>query len=360
MTNSAHKRSTGQGCLLYGTASQHGNGAGAPEKESQVSIRTCMALSCLLATVTAMGVPTASVAQSPGGGAPGTVVGSMPFGGFQRTYLLHVPRGHERSRPLPLVLALHGGGGAGRHMEQLTAGRLNQLAERDGFAVVYPDGVDRHWNDGRGVPSYRAHRDNIDDVSFIAALIDHLSAGTHIDRGRVYATGISNGGLMSLRLARELSAKITAIAVVAVNSSEQIARMRDPSRPLSVLLMPGTRDPLVPWGGGDIGFPGGQKVGRVLSVQETLGYWVAHNQCPPSPAVAWEPDRAPGDWTRVRREAYGPCREGTEVVLYAVEGGGHTWPGGFQYLPDRVIGRTSRDIDASDVIWEFFRRHAIR
>lgn len=325
-----------------------------------MSIRTCAALSCVLAVLAAMGAPTASVAQTPGGGTPGATAGAVAFGGLHRTYLLYVPRGHDRSRPLPLVLALHGGGGTGRHMIQLTEGRFNLLAERDGFAVVYPDGVDRHWNDGRGVPSYRAHRDNIDDVAFIAALIDHLSAGTQIDRSRVYSTGISNGGLMSLRLARELSSKIAAIAVVAVNSSEQIGRMRDPSRPVSVLLMPGTRDPLVPWDGGDIGFPGGQKAGRALSVQETLGYWVAHNQCLPVPAVAWEPDRAPGDWTRVRRELYGPCREGSEVVLYAVEGGGHTWPGGYQYLPERLIGRTSRDIDASDVIWEFFKRHAIR
>jgi polyhydroxybutyrate depolymerase len=198
-----------------------------------------------------------------------------------------------------------------------------------------------------------------DLADFLAALIDHLSVGTQIDRSRVYSTGISNGGLMSLRLARELSARIAARAVVAVNSSEQIARMRDPSRPISALLMPGTRDPLVPWDGGDIGFPGRQKVGQALSVQETLDYWVTHNQCPPSPAVAWEPDRAPGDGTRVRREPYGPCREGSEVALYAVEGGGHTWPGGYQYLPERLIGRTSRDMDASDVIWEFFRRHSI-
>jgi polyhydroxybutyrate depolymerase len=141
--------------------------------------------------------------------------------------------------------------------------------------------------------------------------------------------------------------------------SEQIAQMRVPARPISVLLMAGTKDPLVPYEGGDIGFARGRKVGRVVSVAETIKYWTMFDQCPPSPIIAVEPDKDPEDGTRVRREISGPCREGTEVILYAVEGGGHTWPGGQQYLPERIVGRTSRDIDANEVIWSFFKRHAI-
>lgn len=285
---------------------------------------------------------------------------SMSFGGRERAFRIHVPSLRDWVTPVPLVFVLHGGGGTGEGMERLTLGGFNQLADRDGFVVVYPDGVERHWNDGRGNQQYRAQRENVDDVGFFAALIGHLSQTLPIDRRRVYATGISNGGLMSLRLSRELADRIAAIAPVAASMSEQITQMRDPARPIAVLLIAGTKDPLVPYGGGEIGFERGRKVGRVVSVPETIRYWVTFNQCPPGPVVAMEPDRDPQDVTRVRREAHGPCREGTEVILYAIEGGGHTWPGGQQYLPARIVGRTSKDIDANEVIWSFFKRHGLR
>jgi polyhydroxybutyrate depolymerase len=121
-------------------------------------------------------------------------------------------------------------------------------------------------------------------------------------------------------------------------------------------MISNTDDRLVPWGGGDIRF-GRKTFGRALSVPETIKYWVNHNQCSSSPSISMEPDRDPKDGTRVRREAYNQCRESSEVVLYAIEGGGHTWPGGDQYLPQWIIGKTNRDIDANEVIWDFFRKH---
>lgn len=319
-----------------------------------------LAAALLPAAVIALAAPGAggiAAAQSRG---PVSRPGSIHHGGIERTYRIHLPSSAGKAGPMPLVLALHGGGGTGLNMEQLTLGGLNRLSETLGFAVVYPDGVDRHWNDGRGVQDYRAHRENVDDVGFISALIEHLAQTQGINRSRVYAAGISNGGLLSMRLAHELSHGIAAIAPVAISMTDKIAAMRAPARPISVVLVPGTHDTLVPWDGGNLGFPGGRAVGRVLSVPDTVRYWVTHNRCAPSPAITWEPDRDPNDGTRVRREAYGGCSEGTEVILYAVEGGGHTWPGGLQYLPERVIGRTSRDIYANEVIWDFFRKHAIR
>jgi polyhydroxybutyrate depolymerase len=200
----------------------------------------------------------------------------------------------------------------------------------------------------------------VDDVGFLSAVIDHVGRSVTVDRGRVFSTGISNGGLMSFRLARELSTKIAAIAPVAISMSEDVARMRQPARPVAVVMIPGTLDPLVPWNGGDLGFQRGAKVGRVLSVSETIRYWTGHNHCAAAPAVAMEPDRDPSDGTRVRHEVYGSCREGADVALYAVEGGGHTWPGGQQYLPVGIVGRTSRDIDANEVIWAFFKSRSIK
>ena len=261
---------------------------------------------------------------------------------------------------MPLVLLLHGGGGTGEGMEKLTLGGFNRLADREGFVVVYPDGIEKHWNDGRGLEAYRAHRENMDDVGFISTLIDHLIKISKVDPNRIYAAGISNGGQFSQRLACELSDRIAAIGVVAIQLPEHLSTSCSPKRPVSVLMMPGTEDPLVPWEGGEIGFRRGRKFGRVLSVPESMRFWANQNQCPLSPLITHEPDRDPKDDTRVRREGYGPCSRGNEVLLYAIEGGGHTWPGGHPYLPSWIIGKTSRDIDANEVIWDFFKRHVLR
>lgn len=285
---------------------------------------------------------------------------SLFIGGLERTYSIYVPVSFHSLTPMPLVLLLHGGGGTGEGMETLTLGGWNRLAEREGFIVVYPDGFEKHWNDGRGIWAYRAHRENVDDVGFISTLIEHLTKTLRIDPTRIYTAGISNGGQFSQRLACERSDRIAAIGVVAIQLPEHLPSACALKRPVSALMMPGTEDPLVPWEGGEIGFRGGRKFGRVFSVRESIGFWVKQNQCPGKPVVSYEPDRDPKDRTRVRRETYGPCSEGTEVVLYAVEGGGHTWPGGDQYLPTRIIGRTSRDIDANEVIWNFFKKHTLR
>lgn len=293
----------------------------------------------------------------------GTHTGSIIWDGLERTYRIHIPQSFDETKPVPLIIALHGGGGTGEGMEKLTLGGFNTLSHKEGFIVVYPDGIEKHWNDGRELRFYRTMRENIDDVGFISALIEHLAQSLNIDRSRVYATGISNGGLMSQRLACELSDKIAAIAIVAVQMSDKISLMGAPTRPIAVLMMCGTEDPLVPWEGGDIGFDFSRpprKYGKVLSVAETVKYWVAHNQCSPMPVVTQELDKDPQDGTQVRREVYDQGREETEVILYAIEGGGHTWPRGWQYLPEGIIGKTSRDIDANEVIWNFFNKHAIK
>ena len=282
---------------------------------------------------------------------------SIILAGLDRTYLIHVPNSYDKTKPMPLLIVLHGGGGTGEGMVKLTLRGFNRLSEKEGFIVVYPDGIEKHWNDGRENVSYRAHRERIDDVGFIAALIDVLAKQYSIDLNRVYATGISNGAMMSFRLGCELSEKITAIAPVAGSMPESLPARCLPSRPVPVLMISNTDDRLVPWGGGDIRF-GRKTFGRALSVPETVKYWINHNQCSSSAAISMEPDRDPQDGTRVRKEWYNQCRESSEVILYAIEGGGHTWPGGDQYLPQWIIGKTNRDIDANEVIWDFFKKHA--
>lgn len=282
---------------------------------------------------------------------------SIYSGGLKRTYNVHISSSYDETRPTPLVIVLHGGGGTGLGMTKLT--NFNTIADRENFIIVYPDGFEKHWNDGRGLSQYSAQTQNVDDVGFISALIDHLSAELNIDAKRIYVTGISNGGMMSHRLGCELSQKIAAISPVASNIPVNMASVWAPPRPVPLLIINGTEDPLVPWAGGDIHF-GKAKLGQALSVADTVKFWVTNNKCTSVPLVTQLPDKDTSDGTRVQREIYGGCENGAEVVLYAVEGGGHTWPGGLQYLPELVIGRTSRDFDASEVIWQFFKEHPMR
>ncbi len=285
---------------------------------------------------------------------------SIIFGGLKRTYLIHIPPSHDRTKSTPLLIALHGARGTGKHMVKLTLGGFDKLSDKKGFVVVYPDGIGKRWNDGRSGEeiAYRVHKENIDDVGFISALIDYLIKKLNIDPKRVYVTGMSNGAIMSYRLACELTEKIAAIAPVAGNIPQNLYPSCSPSRPISVLSINNVNDPLMPFAGGNITGPfGRKKLGKVLSTSETIRFWINHNNCSILPVVTYEPDKDPQDGTRIRKEAYRNGKDETEVVLYTIEGGGHTWPSGYQYLNERIIGKTSRDIDANEVIWDFFETY---
>jgi polyhydroxybutyrate depolymerase len=280
---------------------------------------------------------------------------------LKRTYKIYIPSDYKKYVAMPLVIALHGRGGNGESMMLLTHRGFNRLADKEGFLVVYPDGIDLNWNDGRRdeEANDRAHRENIDDVGFISELIDSMIVDYFIDPHRVYITGISNGAIMSYRLACELSHKIAAIAPVDGNIPYLFFPECFPASPVSVLAINNTDDPLVPYEGGEIhGSLKKVKLGKVLSVEESIGFWVNRNGCSPFPVVTELPDLDPKDGTRATSEQYLNDNTGVEVVLYTIYGGGHTWPGGLQYLPARIIGRTCRDFDANEVIWSFFKKHS--
>lgn len=264
--------------------------------------------------------------------------------GRSRTYELFAPDAVGVRAPRPLVIVLHGGRSRGRGMERLT--HFSDVAERHGFVVAYPDGLDGQWNDGRGLEQYTAHRENVDDVAFIAALIEEVGRRTPIARGQVYLTGMSNGGLMAHRVACEAAHLVTAIAPVEGVISERIAQTCPaPDATVPVLLIKGAAAPVF------------ERNSRRLTARETAEFWARRAGCALEPEVSDVADRDPNDGTRTRRVAFGRCAGGAEVVLLDVEGGGHTWPGGRQYLPEDVIGRTSRDFDASEEIWRFFSSH---
>ncbi len=279
---------------------------------------------------------------------------SVRHDGRERYYILHQPSG-QTSHPgkRPLLLVLHGGGGTNQNMLRLTDSRFNALADRDGFYVVYPQGIDKSWNDGRPDNISGAHRKGIDDVGFLQALIADLSTRYPIDERRIFVTGISNGGLMSFQLACSQPDTIRAIAPVTAQIPVAITPLCTADSTVSLAVFNGTEDPLVPYNGGQIkAFR--RKRGAVLSTDETIRIWRQKNRCSPQATTTQLADRA-DDGTRVTKIEYDLCEDESKVVLYRIDGGGHTWPDGLQYLPEWLVGRTTRDINGCDEIWGFFK-----
>ena len=297
-------------------------------------------LAALLAVTVPLAQPGAAAAQS--AGAPAEQAGHLSAGGVDRTYLLYVPSTYRPAHPVPLVLVFHGAGGWPRQMARHTG--FTALAEREGFIVAYPAGLGRRWNDGRGF------RTPHDDVGFIRALLDTLGRELSIDPRRIYATGISNGAMFSYRLACDLPGIFAAVAPVAGAMPAALVPACEHGTPVALAAFQGTADPLVPYDGGGVAF----RRGQVLSAARSVEMWATSAGCAPEPSVTMAPDRA-RDGMRVRMTSYAGCREGRDVDLYTIEGGGHTWPGG--PASGRRWGRVTRDISATFEIWAFFSSH---
>jgi polyhydroxybutyrate depolymerase len=267
--------------------------------------------------------------------------GALELGGRSRTYLWWGPA-HPGA---PLVLALHGRFGDGRSMARLTG--LTAVAKREGFTVVYPDGVERSWNDGRAHGPAAAQA--VDDVAFLSALIDAFVARGS-DPRRVYVTGMSNGAFMSVTLLCRAADKLAGAVAVTGALSANDARRCTPSRPVPLAFILGTEDPLVPFTGG----PVASTRGETLSAEASARHFAAQYGCASEPQVEALPDVAANDGTRTERRWWPGCRAPARVELYAVQGGGHTWPLGRSALPARRVGPTSQDFSASEVAWRFF------
>ncbi len=317
--------------------------------------------SALGAPVPAGGGPattaTTATTATPTTGSPAAPVGDstrrLVSGGRTRTYLLHVPTAYTAGASVPLVIAFHGYGGTGTAQARMSG--MSAVADRNGFIVAYPDGIERAWNDDRG--GLTGADPTVDDVAFTRDLIKQLESEYAIDPGRVYATGMSNGGFMCYRLARDLPDLIAAIATVAALLSPNLVRGSSFSTPMPVLIIQGTADPLVPYNGGSVAPSRLNRRGTVMSAPDTARFFARLDGCSPSATTESLPDTAPSDGATATRLTCAGGRLGSEVELITVEGGGHTWPGGARYLPARLIGPVCRDFQAGEVIWEFFARH---
>lgn len=300
---------------------------------------------------------TTAFAAMPDG--PGDQAGDFSYGGLDRTFLVHVPAAvfaaaHSNApTPASLVIALHGGAFQGQDMKTLT--NLNTFADQNGFIVAYPDAIGERWNDGRDVADFVSQKTNVDDVGFISTLIDNLHAAYGANTASVHVVGYSDGALMAGRVACQLSDRVTAVATVAGTLADIQAPYCNPSQPLSMMMIEGMNDPIMPFNGGNV-FENGQLEGQVTSVPETLQYWVQRDGCPALAQIWWLPNTDPSDGTQIQEE-YRMCSLGMEVVLMTVYGGGHTWPGYPSTQPTSVVGNTSYDINASDLVTRFFANH---
>jgi polyhydroxybutyrate depolymerase len=268
----------------------------------------------------------------------------LNIGGVDRMYLLHVPESLPKTGPVPLVLVFHGGGGHAANMPNFT--HFDQVADQEGFLVAYPESFNKSWSDTRGLSP-------ADDVGFIRAMIEELQRTHRADPKRTYAAGISNGGFFANRLACDLTDKLAAVAAVAATMPDTLPPACHPSAPISVLFMHGTKDPLVHIEGG----PMLRNRGVAISLAQAAEFWRKWDATSSQSVVENLPNRT-DDGTSVRREVYAGGKQGTEVVVYVIEGGGHTWPHGPQYLPAFLVGKASRNLDGTETIWEFFKRHS--
>lgn len=294
----------------------------------------------------------------------------------ERAFLIHLPPGFDPRAPLPVLLVLHGGAGNKEKMQALTcasgtageASCLDALADREGFAVVYPDGTSapvfsglRAWNAGGGDKGLRcvsgpACKDGVDDEAYVARLLDEVARVISIDRARVYASGFSNGAAMAQRLACSMADRIAAVAAVSGANQFAAAQGCAPTRAVPVLAIHGDADPCWAFEGG-VGACLQEDGDAYIGVRTSLESWARVDGCAAAAEPQTLPDLDPADGTRVVRETWTGCR--APVELLRIEGGGHAWPGGAQYLDVDRIGRASRDLDGNARIWAFLSAHQL-
>jgi polyhydroxybutyrate depolymerase len=272
---------------------------------------------------------------------------TLMFDGLERTYLIHVPPSYDAQTSVPLLLMLHGRGGDGARISELTS--FSKLADEKNFIVLYPDGLDNQWDYVKDVPGYTSMTQ--DDTGFLLALLEEVSRQYSLDEKRVYVAGFSNGGFMTQRLACDAPERFAAFASVSAAGFGGMPELCKTPSPLSILFMHGTSDAVIPWQGLVRGN------GYMLApVTDTLGFWSQYAGCEGEVTDTALPQKGDSPETNVTLFSVG-CAQDNEVLLYAIQGGGHNWPGVEGMIAEEFAGNVNMDVRASGVIWEFFSRH---
>lgn len=306
-----------------------------------------------------------------------------------RTYTVRLPHGYDKEKHYPVMILLHGMGQDSDDMERLT--QFDQLADKEGIIAVYPLALHGRWNvgvrpkpqqqmgpgygrrrygypggggggyPGGGYPNGGGNNPNgqqgqnrddqkkqpeTDDVAFFSQMLDDIGTKFSVDSSRVYAAGLSEGGFMSLRLGCALSDRIAAVASVAASMPKTMICL--PTRPVPLLMIDGTSDPVVPYGGGtehnlDL---------ATLSVEDSAKAWAKIDHCGEKPDKSKLDAKGKGSM-ETRVDTYNGCQQNASVVVYSVKGAGNTWPGGEQYEAENTIGKTDQDLNANELVWKF-------
>ncbi|HHO75821.1 MAG TPA: polyhydroxybutyrate depolymerase [Deltaproteobacteria bacterium] len=273
---------------------------------------------------------------------------TITHNGMERSFLAYMPDGDISGRPV--IMVLHGSKGTGHDIRGQSGYRFDVLSDTEKFLVVYPDGYKKHWNDCRNAPSDAAHREDVDDVGFILALAEMCTQRWGTGSINVFAAGFSNGAHMCYRLAIEAPDRIAGIAAVAAGMpAEGWSRCPVPQKRLPVMIINGTEDPINPYEGGMVKLFLLIKKGKVLSSMESARVWLLREDLAKEPVIQQMEDLSKDDNSRVEILAW----PGSQVRLYTVHGGGHTIPGGRQYLPVMMVGRTNQDMDIAQEVWNF-------
>jgi len=277
--------------------------------------------------------------------------GSIEMGGLKRTYTTYVPRGLAQGAPL--VVVMHGSGENAARIRAETGYGFDRLADEHGFAVVYPNSYTFDWDDCGKVGDFSVNGVNIDDVEFLVALVEKLSAEIGVDRGRVFATGVSAGGFMSIRLALEAPSRFRAVAAVSANMpTPENSKCNPVGQGTSVMIMNGTKDPLVPFNGGEVNLLGlFYKGGNVRSSRDSGQYFADLNNIVGAPETKQTPL---ADKVSLEQVLW---RNGSkaEVELVAIHGGGHGIPQPYWRRP-RLLGPSPMEPNGPVLIWAFFER----
>jgi len=278
---------------------------------------------------------------------PGDYVFTVVHDGLARKYRVHVPTGYDPATPAPVLFALHGGGGNMDYQANDQRYGLISTSEREGFIAVFPNGYSKlrsgkfaTWNAGACCGDARDK--NIDDVGVIRRVVDDVTGKLNVDRNRFFAAGMSNGGMMSYRLACELSDTFSAIAAVAGTDNTTTCQ---PKKPMAILHIHAKNDDHVLFNGGagPGAFRDESKITQFTSVPATVSKWVASSRCNPTPKRILE---KPGAYC----DLYSPCQANVSVQLCVTDTGGHSWPGGTKPRSESP----SSAISANDVMWKFF------
>jgi polyhydroxybutyrate depolymerase len=267
--------------------------------------------------------------------------------GLTRKFVIYIPSVNNATDKMPVIISLHGRLGTGKGM--MSFADFRATAQREKIIIVCPDGIDKSWNDGRPTPS---EKKGVNDVKFIDQLISYILNTYHADEKRIYVTGMSNGGFMASRLACELNNRIAAVAIVGASMANNVDYK--PNKPIPIMYIQGTKDPLVPFDGGALK---NGAAGEAYSHAAVLKLWAGVDNCTDKPILTNIADDTL-DGTTITREEY-TNSSNIKVIGYTITNGGHTWPGGSQYLPKFLIGTVSHNMNACDVIWGFFKGYRL-